>query len=172
MIVDLFNAPPADLATVLSPSKFAALDAPLQSELIQLLADRSYSFKAVEAATGLSRDAIVRLGRQHHKVRAFEFERTANEMPAIRTGPRLSVDANRMLGYLAGHGGEFEEAIGKVEADAGIPQGRGPVALRQLIGWGFVITVRSGNGRIPAHYRLTTEGEALLSGQDEVPADA
>lgn len=165
MMMLLFS--PVDI----SPASFNAMAPALKTEAVLLMMEHGMLAKDIAEATGLDRPSFLSTGAQHHQVRAFEFERSAEIMPRLKQGPKLSAAARMMLGHMHHNTGVLAESLTTVSYDVGISEKSARTALQQLKNWGFIEKTRDGTGRVAAHYRLTKAGEALMAGAPDVSAE-
>lgn len=156
MMMLLFS--PVDI----SPAIFNAMTPALKTEAILLMAERGMVAADISAATGMDRESTLSIGGQRHHVRAFEFERSAETMPRLKQGPKLSPAARMLLGHMHHNAGVLVDSLTTVSYDVGISEKSARAALQQLTTWGFIEKTRDGSGRVAAHYRLTVAGEALV----------
>lgn len=160
----------------ISPAIFNAMAPALKTEAVLLMAERGMPAADIAAATGVDREGLLSIGSQRHHVRAFEFERSAEIMPRLKQGPKLSPAARMLLGHMHHNTGVLVDSLTTVSYDVGISEKSARAALQQLTTWGFIEKTRGGSGRVAAHYRLTSAGEALVPAVEpstvEASADA
>lgn len=165
MMMNLFS--PVDI----EPAQFAALSPALKTEALRLMAEAGLTVPRMRDATGLDCADMLAIGRRRHQVRAFDFERSAENTPNLKRGPKLSSASRLLLGFMSHNAGVLAESLTTVAYDLGISEKSAKAALQQLTTWAFVQKTRDGTGRVAAHYRLTSSGETLMAAQAEVAAD-
>jgi DNA-binding MarR family transcriptional regulator len=166
MNMSLFS--PVDI----TPAIFTAMAPALKTEAVLLMAERGIVAADIAAATGMTRESLLSIGSQRHHVRAFEFERSAETMPRLKQGPKLSPAARMLLGHMHHNAGVLVDSLTTVSYDVGISEKSARAALQQLTTWGFIEKTRDGSGRVAAHYRLTAAGEALVPAAAPSTAEA
>lgn len=165
MMMNLFSS------VEIEPQQFAGFSPALQTEALRLMAEAGLTVPRMRDATGLDCAEILTIGRRRHQVRAFDFERSAENTPNLKRGPKLSAASRLLLGLMSHNAGVLAESLTTVAYDLGISEKSAKAALQQLTAWAFVQKTRDGTGRVAAHYRLTSSGETLMAAQAEVAAD-
>lgn len=166
MMMFLFS--PVDI----TPATFNVMAPALKTEAVLLMAERGMLEEDIAEATGIDQQSRLSIGGQRHQVRAFEFERSAETMPRLKQGPKLSPAARMLLGHMHHNAGVLVDSLTTVSYDVGISEKSARAALQQLTTWGFIEKTRDGSGRVAAHYRLTAAGEALVPAAAPSTAEA